>query len=284
MVNKFQKELSSYVDEEELTFTKEDREQTIQKIRNQKTTQHNNKGSYTRPIMPIMATLAVLVLAIALIPSLIVNERINTKSDSVITSSENEEGFSVLLMGEDATRHRNPFNLLLTFHPDKENVKVVTFPRDLYVDRYNADGEKFEKTKLLHVGAYAPNPEASVITVSNYLDIPIDYYALMPMEEIFQLLGIDNKSKINEIEEQNSIANLLKKDQKFPELIELISHHQTNLTEDVFNQMEMKPYQYDIIQLEEGLNDIFVNEIYYVELESSFLEKLRNDLQNHIGR
>lgn len=279
MASKFEKELSSYLDQEDLTFTKDDRKKTFNKIHNQTTTQHHNKSSFTRPIVPIMATIAVFILAIALIPSFILNEKQNSDADKSITVAEEGNGDSVLLlMGEDADRHRNPFNLLLTFNFDKESVKVVSLPRDLYVDRYNAEGEKFEKTKLLHVGAHDNDPAASVKTVSHYLDIPIDYYALMPMEEIIQLLGIDDKNKIYEIEEQNSLANLLEKDQKFPELMELISHHQTNLTEDIFNQMEKKSYQYDIIQLEEGLNNIFEDEIYYVELEPSFLEKLKNDL------
>ncbi|WP_018933419.1 LCP family protein [Gracilibacillus lacisalsi] len=279
MVSKFEKELSSYLNQEDLSFTKDDREKTFNKIHSQTTTQYHNKSSFTRPIVPIMATIAVFILAIALIPSFILNEKQNSEADKSITSAEEGNGDSVLLlMGEDADRHRNPFNLLLTFNFDKESVKVVSLPRDLHVDRYNAEGEKFEKTKLLHVGAHDNDPAASVKTVSHYLDIPIDYYALMPMEEIFQLLGIDDENKIYEIEEQNSLANLLEKDQKFPELMELISHHQTNLTEDIFNQMEKKSNQYDIIQLEEGLNNIFEDEIYYVELEPSFLEKLKNDL------
>ncbi|WP_208590428.1 LCP family glycopolymer transferase [Gracilibacillus suaedae] len=285
MGNKFEKELSSYFNQEDLTFTKEDREQTIRKIRNQATVQHHQKRNITRPIVPIMATIAVFILAIALIPSLILNEKQNSDADKSITSTEEGDWDSVLLlMGEDTDRHRNPFNLLLTFNFDKESVKVVSLPRDLYVDRYNGEGEKLEKTKLLHVRAHDNDPAASVKTVSNYLDIPIDYYALMPMDEIFQLLGIDNENKKYEIEEQNNLANLLEKDQKFPELIELISHHQTNLTDDVFNQMKKKSYQYDIIQLEEGLNTFVEDEIYYVELEPSFLEKLKNDLQSHIDK
>ncbi|MGN8644651.1 LCP family glycopolymer transferase [Gracilibacillus sp. HCP3S3_G5_1] len=284
MDNKLKKELSSYLDKQDLKYTKKDRERTMQTIRNQTTTNQNNKRSYTRPILPIIASFAVLVLAIALLPSLIGNEKPNAEQDSIIAPPEKEKGFAVLLMGEDVTSKRNPFNLLLTFNTDQKSVKVVSLPRDLYVDRYNAESEKFEKTKLLHVGAHDSDPVASMNTVSYYLDIPIDYYALMPLEEILQLLEIDSQSDIKDIAEQNSLANLLNEEQVFPELMELISHHQTNMTKDVFNKMNKESRQYEMIEIEEELNSIFVDEIYYVELESSSLERLKNDLQHHIGR
>lgn len=277
MDKKNNQQFPSYLETEELSFTKEDREETFRKIRYSHTTP-KRKSNLLKAMAPTMAALAVVALTIILLPSFSAND--NQQANFV--TNKNNQNFSLLLMGKESKGHRNPINILFTFNPQKENAKVISFPRDLYVDGYSKEGEKLEKTKLLHVGAYHSDPAATIKSITNYLNVPVDYYASMPIEEIFSLISISKEKKERTIQ-QNSLVHLLQENGMLSELmIKLSSSQQTNVTEDIFDQLE-KDYRYEVIHLDKGLEQRTVEGIYYVELESAFLKKITEELNNHLA-
>ncbi|PAD35241.1 LCP family protein [Terribacillus saccharophilus] len=123
-----------------------------------------------------------------------------------------EDNVSILFMGVDDSDTRDEGNsrsdamILATFNKKEHSVDLLSIPRDSYVYVPEVD----RQTKITHAHAYG-GAQASVETVENFLNVPVDYYAEINfnafMDIIDTLGGIDVEVPY-ELYEQNS------KDQK----------------------------------------------------------------------
>lgn len=88
-----------------------------------------------------------------------------------------EDNVSVLIIGVDDSekrdyeKTRSDTLMLATFNKSKNNVKLLSIPRDSYV--YVPEVDYF--TKINHAHAYG-GPKATVETVENFMNVPVDYY------------------------------------------------------------------------------------------------------------
>lgn len=87
-----------------------------------------------------------------------------------------KDPFSVLIMGvEDYStggeNGRTDSLMVATFNPDTQNVKLLSIPRDTLVEIPG----KAERDKINHAYAFG-GKEATIESVENFLNIPIDYY------------------------------------------------------------------------------------------------------------
>ncbi|MEF3331145.1 LCP family protein [Oceanobacillus oncorhynchi] len=90
----------------------------------------------------------------------------------------NIDNVSILIIGVDENEHRNNAEtsrsdtlMLATFNRDEGSVKLVSIPRDSYVYVPEVGREE----KITHAHAYG-GPKATIETVENLMDIPVDYY------------------------------------------------------------------------------------------------------------
>lgn len=101
-----------------------------------------------------------------------------------------KDPFSVLLLGVDERPNdvgRSDTMIVVTVNPAQKSVKMLSIPRDTYVEIYGRD----KKDKINHSYAFG-GVEMAVDTVERFLDIPIDYYVKVNMEgfkEIVDALG-----------------------------------------------------------------------------------------------
>ncbi|SDQ78797.1 transcriptional attenuator, LytR family [Virgibacillus subterraneus] len=270
---KFVKELFAYLDDEELNFTKQDREETITKIQKKHNRKSNFKGLF-QSIGPVTATFLVIILSIGVLLPIIYSGDEN--GDNQLASQQNNNSFSVLLMGEEP-RSRTSLNILLAYNSDDESMKVVPVPRDTYVSILDAQGETIKKDKLLHAGAYGAGPKTVMATVSQLFDIPINYYATIPAENLAKSLGL-TKNDTN----RNNFMHEVKENLSISKIKELVKQSETNMTKDQFNILDSDSTSVEIIDLREGYNEKMIDETYYVEIEEEKLAETSNVLQEHL--
>ncbi|MFD2045527.1 LCP family protein [Ornithinibacillus salinisoli] len=282
------KELFSFMDDEDLNFTKQDRVETLRKIQNK----NESKTSLLmllgkRYFKPVMSTITVLLLSVGLLLSTLISGNNQSQEDpNNIQSTYGEVGsykndsFSVLIFGKDSTNYRYTINILLTYNGEDKSIQIVPIPRDTYVEIYNSEGEMVREDKLSHASINS-NPETVLTTVSNLFDLPIDYYSVIPIEKINEALEVDNKIQENDMED------LIKERLTFPELKNLMKENKTNIPRDILNQFQLGDIYSESIQLinlKEGLKDIYIDGVYYVEVNQDFLEKTSNALKQHVGK
>ncbi|GGB32336.1 LytR family transcriptional regulator [Lentibacillus populi] len=132
------------------------------------------------------------------------------KADSVFSDSYKNDGreksdlretivdpdvdnVSVLIMGVDASDVRNNKDnddsrtdslMLATLNKDDKSVKLLSIPRDSYVYVPEVGYE----TKINHAHAYG-GPRATIDTVENLLDIPVDYYVKVNFEAFIDVVN-----------------------------------------------------------------------------------------------
>lgn len=105
-------------------------------------------------------------------------------------SLKEKEPFSVLILGVDERANdkgRSDTMIVLTVNPKLESIKMLSIPRDTYVDIIGHG----TKDKINHAYAFG-GVEMAIKTVENFLDIPIDYYVKINMEgfqEIVDAVG-----------------------------------------------------------------------------------------------
>ncbi|MFP7254332.1 LCP family protein [Terribacillus goriensis] len=123
-----------------------------------------------------------------------------------------EDNVSILFMGVDDSDTRDEGNsrsdamILATFNKKEHSVDLLSIPRDSYVYVPEVD----RQTKITHAHAYG-GAQASVETVENFLNVPVDYYAEINFNafmDIINTLGGIEVEVPYELYEQNS------KDQK----------------------------------------------------------------------
>ncbi|MDX8047144.1 LCP family protein [Gracilibacillus sp. S3-1-1] len=97
-----------------------------------------------------------------------------------------QETLNILLIGNDqrpGERGRSDSLLVMTLNPKKEQMQILSIPRDT---RTTIVGRGTED-KINHAYAFG-GPDMSIATVENLLDIDIDYYVEINMEGMVQLI------------------------------------------------------------------------------------------------
>ena len=102
-----------------------------------------------------------------------------------------KDHFSVLLAGVDGgaslEEGRSDSLIVATFNKKSRQVTLVSIPRDSYVDIILESEDTPFKDKINHAYAYG-GIDATIATVENLLDIPIDYYATINFDGIEDLV------------------------------------------------------------------------------------------------
>ncbi|WP_112181139.1 LCP family protein [Paraliobacillus zengyii] len=291
MDNKFNKELFSYLDEEDLAFTKKDRVETLNKIQKKKYKKENNNTTLHRIgihyVGPILGSVMVLILAIGLLlPNLYSGNEISQETPNKQQASQQEDiSFSTLLMGVDSNSHRSDINILLTYNSGDDSIILVPIPRDTYVEMFNSEGKMIGKDKLLHATALNVKRDPVLKTVSNLFDISIDYYSVTSIEDFYEVLGVSESAEKDNIIKKNEVGNLLKKQLSFSQFKNLLEESETNIPSDIFNQFQLEDSNSESIQvidMEEGIEEKFINDVYYVEINQNLLDMTSNTLKQHL--
>lgn len=98
------------------------------------------------------------------------------------------EPFTLLISGRDAEQpgassSRSDVNILMTINPSTHQILMLSIPRDFYVAQ-PCQGN--QEDKLTHTGMFGVN--ATVETVENMLDLPINYYVQVNFESLVNVV------------------------------------------------------------------------------------------------
>lgn len=288
MVNKFNKELFTFLEDEDLIFTKEDRKETFKKIKRRNDKKKISKFSIfhlsKQYIGPVLGTVMVFLIAIGLfLPNLYSGNDISlSDSDLKQAIQQKDYSFSALVMGKDSTGHRSNISILLTYNSSDKSIKLVPIPRDTYVEIFNSEGKMIGKDKLMRAFALKGQPEQVLLTVSNLFNISVDYYSVIAEENIYRDLGIrvngkDESILVNEV--GNSLERL-----SFSNIKKLLKESETNIPINILNEMQGSDSDsIQVIDMHKGLKEKLIDGVYYVEINQKLLEKTSNTLKQHLG-
>lgn len=292
MNHKWKKKLFSHLEEEELTFTEKDRVETLHKIQ--------DKNSKKKPMLPgksrqyavpvLGAVMMIMLVILFLMPDLHFNNELAQDSpDEQQAAQQDTSSFSVFLMGRDAadeTNRRNSLNILLTYNSDKNSINVVSIPRDAYVDIFNAQGEVIGQDKLIHASAYEKSPEPAIAAVSGLLDVPVDYYAALPEESIYEKLEIAKEDVQNNRQIWSDMGKLLEDQLSASDIKTLLEESSaTNMTGNTLSLMEdLHATSIKVIDMAKGAEPKVINGIYYAEIDQKLVEETSHTLNKHLEK
>lgn len=119
-------------------------------------------------------------------------EKSDLRNDTIDPVSDN---VSILLMGVDSNEKRrgNDENeltdtlMLATLNKEEKSVQLLTIPRDAYVYVPEVD----QTTKINHAHSYGGHT-ATVDTVENLLDVPVDYWVKMNFDAFIEVVDAIN--------------------------------------------------------------------------------------------
>lgn len=100
---------------------------------------------------------------------------------------EAEFSTSLITVKSEVMDNRIYLNLLLTYNKDKKLMKVVSLPNDTYAPISENEDGTFFYDKLLFANSFG-DAENVKKTVSKFLDIPIDYYAVLDLKTVSELI------------------------------------------------------------------------------------------------
>ncbi|MFC4077411.1 LCP family glycopolymer transferase [Salinithrix halophila] len=108
------------------------------------------------------------------------------KSDKRKQAVTMDDPFTILLLGTDArkasTNWRPDVIILAAVNPHKKSVKMVSIPRDTYVQIANTGGDNHKINASAYYGRREVNPKGpgpvnnTAQTVEHFLNVPVDYY------------------------------------------------------------------------------------------------------------
>ena len=189
------------ISDQELNFTKEDRNEVFEKIHNFQKSKIQKK-SLILPSKTIPITTALLIVGLCLflfLPSMLpgnINKEIssisvNKETNPAVADTTGTEEAKVLTtlitVKSEEMDDRIYLNLLLSYSTDKNMVNVVSIPYDTYVPVAEQDEGTALNDKLLF--AYNHGGAKNVRTiVSNLFDIPIDYHAVIELRSFSSLI------------------------------------------------------------------------------------------------
>lgn len=99
-----------------------------------------------------------------------------------------EDPVSILLLGVDERKNdqgRTDTMMVMTINPRQQTIKMMNIPRDTYTEIPGRSGYD----KINHAYAFG-GEELAIISVEEFLDIPIDYYAKVNMEGFIQIIDV----------------------------------------------------------------------------------------------
>lgn len=183
------------VSDQELRFTKEDRNKVFEQIKmDNEHTQKKSLISISKKFAPLTVSLLAVGLCIFFfIPSILqgnINNE-NNGTDSIGVVAPEDKDFTALFTVKDEN-NRIPINLLFTYSKDKKMMKVVSIPRDAYAPILDNDGTTLYD-KLTHAYVYGSGGAENVrTTVSKLFNLTIDYYAVMDLETFSSMIDLMN--------------------------------------------------------------------------------------------
>ncbi|UOQ84483.1 LCP family glycopolymer transferase [Gracilibacillus salinarum] len=259
------KELFTYLDDEKLNFTEKDRKQTFDKIYYKQHAQTDRKY----PFAPIAGSLLVICIMLALfIPGL--------KDAIQQPASENSDmTYSVLIMGnseEDRHMRRTNIHILLTYNKSNNSMKLLSLPRDTYVKIFNSQREVIVQDKLLHASAYNSTIKPVMQTVSHYLQVPIDYYAIVSEDKILSQLEIDRKQ-------------LIYKEPSFSDIQTLLNESETDIPSEIFEELQKVKNgvgTVEVVNISDGLQLQYKNNLVYQTVDEHTLNNTSEILNQHL--
>ena len=194
---------------QELQFTKEDRQKVFEQIKKK------DSGSYMQKKSPIFlqkfapVAVSILIIGICLflfMPSIVpgnltkepstinFNQESNRSTASNPVVEEEKVSTTLITVKSEEMDNRIYLNLLFTYNKDKKIMKVVSFPAETYapVSTDNNGTETYDKLLFAYQFGGADNVKK---TLSKLLGLPIDYYSVIDVETISTLFdsinGID---------------------------------------------------------------------------------------------
>lgn len=181
-----------------LSFTKEDRNAVFEEIRKQDENHHTQKNVSSNKFVPITVSLLVIGLCMILfLPSMLSGDLIERSNSSNLSQESNksiatnaleaEFSTSLITVKSEVMDNRIYLNLLLTYNKDKKLMKVVSLPNDTYAPISENEDGTFFYDKLLFAYSFG-DAENVKKTVSKFLDIPIDYYAVLDLKTVSELI------------------------------------------------------------------------------------------------
>lgn len=187
--------------DQELNFTKEDRNEVFEKIHNlQKSKIQKTTLILPSKTIPIATALLIVGLCLFLfLPSMIpgnINKEINSfslnkETNPTVASTTGKEEAKVLTtlitVKSEKMDDRIYLNLLLSYSTDKKMMKVVSLPYDTYAPIALKDDGTTLNDKLLFAYNYG-GAENVRTTVSELFDLPIDYHAVIDLTTFSSLI------------------------------------------------------------------------------------------------
>ena len=186
----------SKTSDQELQFTKEDRQKVFEQINKL------DKGSYIHKKSPISVqkfapvTVSLLIVGICLFLFMPFLPGNSTKESNITTASnpvveEDQVSTTLISVKSKEMDNRIYLNLLLTYHKDKQMMKVVSFPAETYapISTHNDGTALYDKLMFAYKFGGADNVKT---TVSKLLNLPIDYYSVIDVETISALIDSVN--------------------------------------------------------------------------------------------
>ncbi|KPN95076.1 LCP family protein [Lysinibacillus sp. ZYM-1] len=180
---------------QELKFTKEDRNEVFEQIREleKKSIQKKSLVTFSKKFAPLTVSLLMVGLCLFLFLPFIGNFNENSNTSVASEPVAGEAGFLTTLITVKSKEMDNRIylNLLLTYSKDKKMMKVLSLPYNTYAPvADNNDGTTlYDKLLFAYNFGGAENVRT---TVSKLLDIPIDYYAVIDLETISTLIDSVN--------------------------------------------------------------------------------------------
>lgn len=178
--------------------------------------QNKNKGK--SKILKILGFILLFIVVVVIGIYIKVNSDINQLTESIVVEDvsirkirdkdaevDKGEPLNILLLGTDANDlerteeegyiSRSDTIMIVSLNPQTQTTKMLSIPRDTlaYIDGIE------EPDKINHAYAFG-GIESAIETVQNYLNLPIDYYAVLDMSALEDLIdaigGIEVKSPL----------------------------------------------------------------------------------------
>ncbi len=196
------KDTFSQMSNQELTFSKEDRDEVFEQLYKMEKNNIQKKSlvSISKKFAPLTVSLLAVGLCLFFFMPMILQENIinkNNETDSIGVVAQEDEYFTTLITVKAKDMdNRIYLNLVLTYSKDKKMMKVLSIPSDTYAPILDKNDGTTSYDKLLFAYAYGTGGAENVrTTVSKLLDLTIDYYAVMDLENFSTVIdsvnGID---------------------------------------------------------------------------------------------
>ena len=191
---------------QELQFTKEDRQKVFEQIKKKDSGSYRQKKSpiFLRKFAPVAVSILIIGICLFLfMPSIVPGNLTKEPSTLNFNQESNRSTASNPVVGEEKVSttlitvkskemdNRIYLNLLFSYNKDRKMMKVVSFPAETYapVSTDNNGTETYDKLSFAYQFGGADNVKK---TVSKLLGLPIDYYSVIDIETISTLFDSMN--------------------------------------------------------------------------------------------